>query len=79
MACGGLSFDLENLNPKTGSFDSNKANCTPDELTGIAPRIIETDAERCDYATHHEGMKQKYSLTLTTADRLPVGNWLAQC
>ena len=74
-----FSSDMENLNATTWSFNSSKANRTPDQLTGIALRIIDTDAERCDYATQHEDVKEKYALSMTTAEQTTVDNWLAMC
>ena len=74
-----FSSDPDNLNPTTRSFNSSKSNRTPDMLTGIALRIIDTDAERCDYATQHEDVKEEYSLTMTSAERSTVDSWLALC
>ena len=74
-----FSSDLDNLNPTTGSFNSSKGSRTPDRLTGIAARIINTNAEKCDYATQHEAVKDEYSLSMTTSERTTVNNWLALC
>ena len=74
-----FSSDAENLNPTTRSFSSSKANRTPDMLTGIALGIIDTDAEKCDYATQHDEVKGKYSLTMTTAEQSTVDEWLTLC
>ncbi len=74
-----FSSDMENLNPTTRSFNSSKANRTPDQLTGIAEQIIDTDAEKCDYATQHEDVKEKYSLTMTSAEQSTVDEWLTLC
>ena len=74
-----FSSDLDNLNPTTGSFNSSKGSRTPDRLTGIAARIINTDAEKCDYATQHKAVKDEYSLSMTTSERATVNNWLALC
>ena len=60
-----FSSDAENLNPTTRSFNSSKAHRTPDQLTGIALGIIDTSAEKCDYATQHDEVKDKYDLTMT--------------
>lgn len=62
-----FSSDLDNLNPTTGSFNSSKGSRTPDRLTGIAARIINTNAEKCDYATQHKAVKDEYSLSMTTS------------
>ena len=74
-----FSSDLDNLNPTTGSFNSSKGSRTPDQLTGIAERIINTNAEKCDYATQHKAVKDEYSLSMTTNERTTVNNWLALC
>ena len=74
-----FSSDAENLNTTTRSFNSSKANRTPDMLTGIAMRIIDTDAERCDYATQHDEVKEKYDLNMTEAEQDTVDEWLALC
>ena len=75
----GFSTDSENLNPTTRSFNSSKANRTPDQLTGIAKGIIDTDDEKCDYATQHNEVKDKYDLTMTGAEEATVDEWLALC
>ena len=74
-----FSSDADNLNPTTRSFNSSKANRTPDMLTGIALRIINTDAERCGYATQHDEVKEKYDLTMTDAEQDTVDEWLDLC
>lgn len=74
-----FSSDLDNLNPTTGSFNSSKGSRTPDQLTGIAARIIDTNAEKCDYATQHKAVKDEYSLSMTASERTTVNNWLALC
>ena len=74
-----FSSDADNLNPTTRSFNSSKANRTPDQLTGIAKRIINTNGEKCDYATQHKDVKDEYGLTMTTAERSTVNEWLASC
>ena len=42
-----FATDPDNLNPTTRSFNSSKGSRTPDQLTGIALRIIDTDSEKC--------------------------------
>ena len=74
-----FSSDAENLNPTTRSFNSSKGSRTPDQLTGIAARIIDSDEEKCDYATQHEDVKEKYSLSLTDDEQETVDEWLALC
>ena len=74
-----FSSDAENLNPTTRSFNSSKGNRTPDQLTGIAAAIIDTSAEKCDYATQHDEVKDKYDLTMTDSERTTVKAWLALC
>ena len=74
-----FSSDTDNLNPTTRSFNSSKANRTPDQLTGIAERIIDTQMEKCDYAIQHEDVKEKYDLSLTEAEQDTVDEWLALC
>ena len=54
-----FSSDADNLNPTTRSFNSSKGSRTPDELTGIAARIINADQEKCDYATQHDEIKER--------------------
>ena len=75
----GFASDSENLNPTTRSFNSSKANRTPDQLTGIAKGIIDTDGEKCDYATQHDEVKDKYDLTMTEAEEATVDEWLVLC
>ena len=75
----GFSTDSENLNPTTRSFNSSKAHRTPDQLTGIAEGIIDTGGEKCDYATQHDEVKDKYNLTMTEAEEATVDEWLALC
>ena len=74
-----FATDADNLNPTTRSFNSSKANRTPDLLTGIAKRIIDTSAEKCDYATQHEEIKDKYDLNMTDGEQGTVHEWLALC
>ena len=74
-----FSSDADNLNPTTRSFNSSKGSRTPDELTGIAARIINSDQEKCDYATQHDEIKETYSLSMTTAEQTTVDAWLGLC
>ena len=74
-----FSSDLTNLNPTTQSFNSSKGSRTPDQLTGIALRILDTAAERCAYATQHEAVKTAYGLTMTEAEAMTVEAWIAGC
>ena len=48
-------------------------------LTGIALRIIDTDAEQCGYAMQHDEVKEKYDLTMTDAEQDTVDEWLDLC
>ena len=75
----GFAMDPANLNPTTRSFNSSKGSRTPDRLTGIAQRIIDTDDEQCDYATQHDEVKDKYDLSMTESERETVTQWLALC
>ena len=74
-----FSSDADNLNPTTRSFNSSKGSRTPDGLTGIAARIINSDQEKCDYATQHDEIKETYSLSTTTAAQTTVDAWLGLC
>ena len=74
-----FSSDGDNLNPTTRSFNSSKGSRTPDQLTGIAERVIDTDEEKCDYSTQHEDVKEKYALSLTEDEQETVDEWLAVC
>ena len=74
-----FSSDTENLNPTTRSFGSSKADRTPDLLTGVAAAIIDTSTEKCDYATQHRNVKDKYALTMTDDERETVDQWLSLC
>ena len=74
-----FSSDGDNLNPTTRSFNSSKGSRTPDQLTGIAQRIIDTAMEKCDYATQHEDVKEKHDLTMTNDEQATVDEWLALC
>ena len=68
-----------NLNPTTLSFNSSKGSRTPDQLTGIALSIIDTDSEKCDYATQHGEVKDAYDLTMTASEQVTVNQWLDLC
>ena len=74
-----FAADPANLNPTTRSFNSSKGSRTPDQLTGIAQRIIDTEDEQCDYATQHDEVKDKYDLSMTESERETVTQWLALC
>ena len=74
-----FATDQDNLNPTTRSFNSSKGSRTPDQLTGIAQRIIDTDGEKCDYATQHDEVKDKYDLAMTASEQATVEEWLALC
>lgn len=74
-----FASDTDNLNPTTRSFNSSKGSRTPDQLTGIAANIIDTDGEKCDYVTQHDEVKDKYDLTMTTSEQATVTEWLLLC
>ena len=74
-----FATELDNLNPTTRSFNSSKGSRTPDQLTGIALGIIDTDAEKCDYATQHDAVKYEYDLSMTESEQATVTAWLALC
>ena len=74
-----FATDPANLNPTTRSFNSSKGSRTPDQLTGIAQRIIDTEDEQCDYATQHDEVKDQYDLSMTESERETVTQWLALC
>ena len=86
---GGCNWSLElkndfatepdNLNPTTRSFNSSKGSRTPDQLTGIAKSIIDTDDEKCDYSTQHDAVKDEYDLTMTANEQATVTEWLSLC
>lgn len=61
------------------SFNSSKGPRSPDQLTGIAQRIIDTAPEQCAYAQRHQEVKAKYQLTMTAAEEATVTQWLAAC
>ena len=74
-----FATDPDNLNPTTRSFNSSKGSRTPDQLTGIAESIIDTDDEKCDYATQHDAVKDEYDLTMTANEQTTVTEWLSLC
>ena len=74
-----FSSDLANLNPTTLSFNASKGSRTPDQLTGIAARIIDTAAEQCVYARQHRAVKQEWGLTQTSTEQVTITVWLAGC
>ena len=74
-----FSSDLANLNPTTQSFNASKGSRTPDQLTGIAARIIDTAVERCDYARQHRDVKEAWDLTMTATEQATVTAWLSGC
>ena len=76
---GEFASDPDNLNPTTASFDASKDDRTPDRLAGVAARVIDTDGERCEYATQHDAIKSKYDLTMTAGERALIAEWLALC
>ena len=61
------------------SFNSSKGFRTPDQLTGIAKRIINTAAEQCAYAMRHNEVKKRWSLTMTAEEAKVVNDWLLLC
>ena len=74
-----FSSDSANLNQTTRSFNSSKGSRTPDQLTGIAVRIIDTNAEKCEYSEQHVSVKSAYGLTMTATEQVIVTAWLAFC
>ena len=74
-----FATDPDNLNPTTRSFNSSKGSRTPDQLTGIAKSIIDTDGEKCDYATQHDAVKDEYDLAMTANEQATVTEWLSLC
>ena len=74
-----FSSDRANLNPTAQSFNASKGSRTPDQLSGIAARIIDTAAEQCVYARQHRAVKQAWDLTLTATEQATVTAWLAGC
>ena len=74
-----FSSDLANLNPTAQSFNASKGSRTPDQLTGIAARILDTAAEQCAYARQHRDVKQTWDLTMTAAEQTTVTTWLMLC
>lgn len=85
-ACGWSSADkdtfsseAQNLNPTAASFNASKGSRSPDELTGIAAGVIDTDAEKCDYAIQHSRMKRKYGLAMTPDEKSTTESWMRLC
>ena len=74
-----FSSDPANLNPTTQSFNASKGSRPPDQLTGIAARIIDTAAEECAYARQHRDVKAAWGLTMMGAERAAVTAWLLRC
>ena len=74
-----FSSDRANLNPTTQSFNASKGSRTPDQLTGIAARIIDTAAEQCTYAGQHRDVKEAWDLSMTAAEQATVTIWLLRC
>ena len=74
-----FSSDLANLNPTTQSFNASKGSRTPDHLTGIAARIIDTAAEQCAYARQHRDVKEAWGLTMAVGEQATVTAWLLRC
>ena len=74
-----FSSDGANLNPTARSFNASKGSRTPDQLTGIAARIIDTAAEQCAYARQHRAVKREGGLTLTAPEQATSTTWLAGC
>ncbi len=74
-----FSSDPANLNPTTQSLNASKGSRTPDQLTGIAARIIDTAAEQCAYARQHRDVKEAWDLAMTAAERVTVTAWLMRC
>lgn len=71
--------DPANLNPVTASFNASKGHRSPDQLTGIAARIIDTAAEQCAYAQQHRAVKAAYGLTMGADEQTTVTAWIAGC
>ena len=74
-----FSSDPANLNPTAQSFNASKGSRTPDQLTGIAARILDTAVEQCAYARQHRAVKQEWGLTLSATERATSTAWLAGC
>ena len=74
-----FSSDPANLNFTTQSFNASKGSRTPDQLTGIAARIIDTAAEQCAYARQHRDVKEVWGLTMTTSEAATVDAWITGC
>lgn len=74
-----FSSDARNLNPTAASFNASKGSRTPDELTGIAKSVIDTDGEKCSYATQHSRVKRSYGLVMTPAEKSTTEQWMNLC
>ena len=69
----------DNHNPTASSFNRSKSHRTPDKLTGIAKRVINTNLEKCTYATQHYRVKQKWNLSMTQSEYNTVSAWRNLC
>lgn len=85
-ACGwsedakdGFSSETMNLNPTAASFNASKGSRSPDELTGIAAKVIDTNKEKCDYALQHVRVKRKYGLVMTPEEQSTAHSWMRLC
>ena len=74
-----FSSDPTNLNPTAQSFNASKGSRTPDQLTGIAARVIDTAAEQCAFAGQHRDVKEAWDLSMTAAEQATVMAWLLRC
>ena len=74
-----FSADTMNHYWTARSFNSSKGARTPDQLTGIAKRIIDTQVEKCAYATRHKSVKERYNLSMTNKEQEVVVSWLRDC
>ena len=74
-----FSSDPANLNPTAQSFKASKGSRTPDQLTGIAARILDTAVEQCAYARQHRAVKRAWGLTLTAPEQATSTARLAGC
>ena len=74
-----FSSDWDNLNPTSVQFNSSKGSRTPDNLVGIAKRVLNTPVEKCAYASQHYYVKEKYDLSMTDSESTVVTQWLALC
>ena len=66
-----------NLNPVTVSFDASKDTLGPNQLTGIAARIIDTAPEKCRYARQIRAVKDYWAL-LQLGD-ITAEAWIRGC